>query len=397
MKDKTKMQLTDELSQLHQRIKKLEAMCKRVKKELQESEECYQNFIESARDAIYTLSLNGTLTSLNPAFENITGLSSDEWLGKQFSSIIHPDDLSAAMDSIQRVLLGEETPPFIELRILSKSGEYIIGEFRSSVKLKNGEVIGIQGIAHDITERKLTQEKLEQYREHLEELVVARTNELIKSNEQLQQEITERKQAEEKLQHILEKIRRSLEGTVNALSAAVEKRDPYTSGHQQRVARLAIAIAQEISLPKEQIDGVRIAGQLHDIGKITVPAEILSKPGKLTEIEFNLIKIHSQSGYDILKEIEFPWQIAKIVLQHHELIDGSGYPSGLSGEDILLEAKILVVADVVEAMSSHRPYRPVRGLDKAVEQISKNKGILYDTEVVDACINLFNKKSFTFS
>ena len=199
----------------------------------------------------------------------------------------------------------------------------------------------------------------------------------------------ERKRAKQKLQ-------KTLEETIYALASAIEMRDPYTAGHQKRVTKLACAIAKEMGLSKEQIEGIRMAGLIHDIGKISIPSEILTKPGKLNDLEYSLIKTHPQAGYNILKGIEFPWPVAQIVLQHHERMDGSGYPQGLCGKDILLEAGILAVADVVEAMSSHRPYRPAYGIDKALEEISKNKGILYDPEVVNACLRLFNQKGFKF-
>ena len=173
-------------------------------------------------------------------------------------------------------------------------------------------------------------------------------------------------------------------------------RDPYTAGHQHRVTSLACAIAEEMGLSKEKTEGIRMAGVIHDVGKIRVPAEILSWPGQLTEIDFNLIKTHPQVGYDILKQIELPHQVTKIMLQHHERLDGSGYPEGLKAKDILIEAKVLAVADVVEAMASHRPYRASLGIDKALEEISKNKGILYDPKVVDSCLKLFNEKNFEF-
>jgi len=177
----------------------------------------------------------------------------------------------------------------------------------------------------------------------------------------------------------------------------VEMRDPYTSGHQQRVASIAKAIAKEMGMPKEQIEGILMAGLIHDLGKIAIPAEILAKPGPITETEFELIKSHPDVGYEILKNIEFPWPIAHIVLQHHERIDGSGYPSGLSGNQILMEAKILGVADVVEAMASHRPYRPALGIDVALQEISKNSGLLYDPDVADACLTIFRQKGFKLS
>jgi PAS domain S-box-containing protein len=196
------------------------------------------------------------------------------------------------------------------------------------------------------------------------------------------------------LQQSLSSLGKALEGTVSALASVAEVRDPYTAGHQQRVTRLAVAIATEMGLPQEQIEGIHVAGSLHDVGKLYVPAEILSKPGRLSEVEFNLVKIHSQASYDILKNVEFPWPVAQIVLQHHERLDGSGYPQGLKGEDILLEAKILAVADVVEAMASHRPYRPALGIGQALDEISQKSGILYDSKVVDACFRLFYDKEF---
>jgi putative nucleotidyltransferase with HDIG domain len=174
----------------------------------------------------------------------------------------------------------------------------------------------------------------------------------------------------------------------------LEIRDPYTFGHQRRVTHLATAIAKEMALSPDQIEGIAVAGNLHDIGKINVPSEILNKPGKLSDIEFALIKSHPQAGYEIVKDIEFPWPVAEVLLQHHERMNGSGYPRGLAGGDILLEARIMAVADVVEAMASHRPYRPTLGIDKALEEIVQNKGILYDPDVVDACLKLFKEKGF---
>lgn len=212
----------------------------------------------------------------------------------------------------------------------------------------------------------------------------------------VQQDLTERTRAEENLQHTLGKLREATRGTIQLLASTVEVRDPYTAGHQQRVADLARSIATGIGLSEKQIDGIRLAGIIHDIGKISVPAEILSKPGRLSDSEFSIIRDHPQVGYDILKNIEFPWPIAQIVHQHHEKINGSGYPQGLSGEDILTEARILCVADVVEAMASHRPYRPSLGIDKALEEISEQRGILYDPNAVDACLELFTEKKFQF-
>lgn len=187
-------------------------------------------------------------------------------------------------------------------------------------------------------------------------------------------------------------IKTNIEGTIHAMALTVEMRDPYTAGHQRQAADLAGAIAEEMNIPGEQIDSIHLAGTIHDIGKMQVPTEILSKCGKLTELEYDMIKTHSQAGYDILKTIEFQWPIAEFVLQHHERIDGSGYPSGLNGNNIFMEARILSVADVVDAIIPHRPYRPALGIDKALEELSNNRGILYDSNVVDACLNVINEK-----
>ena len=190
-----------------------------------------------------------------------------------------------------------------------------------------------------------------------------------------------------------DKIKTNIEGTIHAMAMTVEMRDPYTAGHQRQVADLASAIAVKMGIPSEQSDSIHLAGTIHDIGKMQVPTEILSKCGKLTELEFDMIKTHSQAGYDILKTIEFQWPIAEFVLQHHERMDGSGYPSGLKAESILIEARILSVADVVDAIVPHRPYRPALGIEKAQEEIFDNRGIVYDSDVVDACLSIISENN----
>jgi len=223
---------------------------------------------------------------------------------------------------------------------------------------------------------------------------------LVKENKRLyeaaQKELAKRKQGEEKLKQYAVKLQELIKEIIQAIVLTTEMRDPYTSGHQRRVTQLACAIAREMGLNNKMMEEIRVAGTLHDIGKMYVPSEILTKPGRLTEPEFNMIKTHPEAGYNILKMIEFPWPVAPVVLQHHERIDGSGYPSGLSAKDIRPEARILAVADVVEAMSSHRPYRPARGIDKALEEVSQNRGILYDPAVVDTCLKLFAEERFKF-
>ncbi len=209
-------------------------------------------------------------------------------------------------------------------------------------------------------------------------------------------DLTELHQTKQDLQRSLQNFKEALDGTIRALTIAVETRDPYTAGHQVGVAKLACAIARELNFSDDQIEGLRVGCLLHDIGNLNVPAEILNKPGQLTEIEYTLLKTHPQFGHEILRRINFPWPVAKMVLQHHERLDGSGYPNGINGDEIMLEAKIIAVADVVEPISSHRPYRPALGIEKAIEEIEKGKGRLYDEEIVDICVRLIREKGFRF-
>ncbi|MCX5970064.1 MAG: HD-GYP domain-containing protein [Coprothermobacterota bacterium] len=208
-------------------------------------------------------------------------------------------------------------------------------------------------------------------------------------------DVTLARQAEELQVQSYRAVQKAVAGTIYAMARIVESRDPYTAGHQQGVARLAVAIGREMGLEHEQVNGLMMAALIHDLGKINVPSEILAKPTRLTPLEFSLIQTHSQSGYEILKEIEFPWPVARMVLEHHERFDGSGYPQGLSGEEILLEARILAVADVVEAMASHRPYRPALGIEAALEEIRAKRGTSFDPRVADACLTLFLEKGLT--
>ena len=199
------------------------------------------------------------------------------------------------------------------------------------------------------------------------------------------------------VQHSVDRLQKTIEEIIQAMTYIGEVRDPYTAGHERRVAQLTCAIARSMGLGDDEYEGLTMAAFVHDIGKILIPSDILSKPGHLTKPELDIIKDHTRIGYEILKNIEFPWPIANIVLQHHERMNGSGYPSGISGDKIILEARILAVADVVEAMSSHRPYRPALGIDKALAEIYMNRSTLYDPSVVDACMKIFNDKGFSFN
>jgi putative nucleotidyltransferase with HDIG domain len=229
----------------------------------------------------------------------------------------------------------------------------------------------------------------------LDELVKKQNAELVELNRDLEAKVRLKtidldRRAEE-LKASYEKIQMILDGTVLAMSRIVESRDPYTAGHQQQVTQIASIIAEKISLPPERVEAIRISAALHDIGKISVPSEILTKTSRLTDLERELVKTHSQNAYDILKAIDFPYPIADIILQHHERMDGSGYPQGLKGEEILLEARIVAVADVLEAMSAHRPYRPALGIEAAMEEITRHRGLLYDENVVDACLEIYRE------
>jgi PAS domain S-box-containing protein len=260
-----------------------------------------------------------------------------------------PESYSAHRERVEKRKLGEFVAPNYEIDIVRKNGE-------------------------------------------IRNLLVNRGEVLWNGDRQFQalyQDITARVQAEKGLDESHDKLRKTLDAVIQTMALTVEMRDPYTAGHQRRVAKLACAIAGELNLSQEKINGIRVTGIIHDIGKICVPSEILSKPGRITEAEFNLIKEHPRTGYDIIKGIDFPWPVAQAVLQHHERMNGSGYPGQLSGESIILEARVLAVSDTVEAMASHRPYRPALGFDKALDEVSQKKSVLYDSEVVDACLRVF--------
>ncbi|MEA1935380.1 MAG: response regulator [Thermodesulfobacteriota bacterium] len=327
----------------------------RAEEILRKSEKRFREMADLLPQTIFETDERGKLIFVNPNAYDAFGYTRKDFdKGLNALQMLTSDDRDRAGENIQKVLSGEKLGG-IDYTAQRKNGTSFSVIVYSSPLIHDNKVMGLRGILVDITERK---------------------------------------RAEEELKQSCEKLEGALEGTINALAATTERRDPYTAGHQQRVARLACAIAEEMNFSEKQIKEIHMSALIHDIGKINVPAEILSKPGQISEFEFGLIKTHPQVGYDILKEIEFPWPIAQIVFQHHERMDGSGYPQGLKGEEILLEARILGVADVVEAMSSHRPYRPAFSIDKALEEISQNKGILYDPEVVDACLRLFTEKGF---
>ncbi len=211
----------------------------------------------------------------------------------------------------------------------------------------------------------------------------------------LERQLEESRRTNEELERTATRLRETVDGAVTAIAKIVEARDPYTFGHQQRVSALAAAIARELGLINDEVEGIRIAGLIHDIGKVYVPAEILSKPRRLTDIEFSIVKMHPQVAYDVLAPIDFPWPIADYIIQHHERLDGSGYPNGLTDSQILRGSRILGVADVVEAMSSHRPYKVALGIDAALDEITAHAGELYDKDAAEACVTVFRERGFT--
>ncbi|MDX9896876.1 MAG: HD-GYP domain-containing protein [Desulfofustis sp.] len=283
-------------------------------------------------------------------------------------------------------------------KIITDRTETIWLKDQATVEVYEQDNISLSlGVLTIISKEMEAEDQLKRHHDFLEAIVQARTLELTNLNRQQQREIEKRRMAQERLSISNRQLQKSLDEIVNAMSLTLEERDPYTAGHQRRTATLSLAIGKLLGLQEDELHGLRMAGLIHDMGKIAVPGEILSKPGNLNEAEMQLIKRHPQVAYDILKQIDFPWPVDRIVLQHHEKLDGSGYPQGLKGGDILLEARILCVADVVETMETHRPYRPSLGRQAALEEIGRFRGILYDPQVVDACLTLLRERDFDYS
>jgi PAS domain S-box-containing protein len=328
---------------------------KKAEQALRESEERYKALYNRSLDCVFVLDLEGQFIDANQAALALLGYDRTEISSLNISSLLDERDLSKGLQDINEIIQTGFQKEISIYRLRRKDGGIVYVETQGSIIYSDDKPHSIQGIARDITERI---------------------------------------QAEDDRKQSFEQTRKALGATTHAISSLVETRDPYTAGHQRKVADLAQSIATEMNLSSDQIDGLRMAATIHDLGKISIPAEILAMPRKLTDFEFNLMKTHPQSGYGILKGIEFPWPIARMILEHHERVNGSGYPNGLTGDNLLLESRILAVADVVEAMASHRPYRPALGIDAALREIDKNKGVLYDLEVVDACLRIFNTKNY---
>jgi PAS domain S-box-containing protein/putative nucleotidyltransferase with HDIG domain len=323
---------------------------KQAEEALRASEERIRNLADLLPQAVYESNSQGMVTYMNRIAREQYRYSDDDLaIGISVAQLVAPEERLKVVEHMNDPLsIG--LPNRQEYTAINKDGRTFPAVGYSSIIFKNDHIAGLRVITIDITEQQKTREKL----------------------------------------------LNSMKSTIAAVALTTELRDPYTAGHQQRVAKLASAIAGEMGLEKDRASGLRLAGIVHDIGKMYVPSEILSKPGRLSDIEFSLIKLHPEAGYNVLKDIEFPWPIAQTILQHHERLDGSGYPKGLKGEDIILEARILAVSDVVEAMASHRPYRAAIGIEKALDEIRQHKGSLFDADVVEACLRLFDK-GFTFN
>jgi PAS domain S-box-containing protein len=328
---------------------------KRAEEELRKSEENFRLSLDDSPLGVRIVTMEGETLYANQATLKIYGY--------------------ARIEELKRTPIKERYTPesYAEFKTRKEKrerGEVGPSEYEISIVRKNGEVRHIQVFRKEIWWNGARQFQV------------------------IYQDITDRKRVEVELQKTLDSLKKAVSANIQIMVSAVEMRDPYTAGHQIRSANLACVVATEMGLPQDKIDGLRMASSIHDIGKLSIPAEILSKPTKLTDIEFSLIKEHSQSGYEMLKNVESPWPLAQIVYQHHERMNGSGYPRNLKGDEILIEARIMAVADVVEAMASHRPYRSALGIEAALEEIEKNKGILYDNDVAVACLRLFREKGY---
>ncbi|MDO9530283.1 MAG: HD domain-containing phosphohydrolase [Syntrophales bacterium] len=356
----------EDVSTLQQRIRELEQSVvesRQTEEALRESEAKFRFLSENMVDVAFMVDMNLRTTYVSPSVERILGFTPEERKNQQVEEQLHPQSLQliseALAEELGREKAGDADPDRSHTLLLNcyhKDGSIKTLETNlRGVRDSKGALTGFHGLSRDITESK---------------------------------------NAEDDMMKTLESLRKALRATIQVMISTMEARDPSTAGHQSRSADLAQAIATEMGLSQDTIEGIAMAGSIHDIGKLSIPSEILSKPAKLSELEFFLVQEHPGTGYEILKDIEFSWPLAEIVFQHHERMDGSGYPRNMKGDDILMEARILAVADVVEAMSSHRPYRVAWSIEATLKEISENRGILYDTDVVDACLRLFREKGF---
>jgi PAS domain S-box-containing protein len=320
---------------------------------LRDANERYRALVEQS--VVGTYVLDGELiTYASPRMEEIFGYPPGGLDGLSVNDLVVPGDYEKVLRRIERRFSDGGKLARYQFRCRRRDGRAIVLEVDGALARIGGKEL-IVGVAHDVTERSMVETRERDHLRRIEEAVM---------------------------------------GTITVVSRMVELRDPYTAGHEARVAEVAVAIGQEMRLPADRLEGLSLAASIHDLGKIAIPSDILAKPGKLSEIEYEYVKHHAQAGYELLQGLSFPWPLADMVRQHHERIDGSGYPLGLKGAEILLEARILAVADVVEAMASHRPYRASRGVEVALEEIERNAGVLYDAEVAATCLRLFREKGY---
>ncbi|MFW6150768.1 MAG: HD domain-containing phosphohydrolase [Chloroflexota bacterium] len=323
-----------------------------------------QMLLERAGDMIWTVDLNMHPTYISPSVERELGYTVEEALATRMEDVFTPKSYTRAMKVLGEEMAREKRPETdpnrtrtVELDLVHRDGHVVPVEVNYSfLRSSDGRPTELLAVVRNIRKRK---------------------------------------EAEHNFRQSTERMMNALEGTIQAMAMLVEMKDPYTAGHQRRVADLACAIGSRMNLPQDTITGLRLAGLVHDIGKVRIPTEILTNPNGLTEAEFSIIKVHPTTGHEILGSIDFPWPIAEAVYQHHERLDGSGYPRGISDRDIITEARILAVADVVEAIASHRPYRPARGVDAALQEVLDQRGLLYDPGAVDACLALFRQDGYT--
>ncbi len=328
---------------------------KKAERELRVSEENFRRLMEESPLGITIVSEDGETFFINAAALEMFGCESiEEWRETPVEQRYSKTSYAEHRRRRARRKQGKTIPPEYEVEIVTKGGE------KRRLQVWRRPVVWNSAECYQVVYR----------------------------------DVTEIHNAQESLSRTLDRLQRSFFNIIRVMVSTVEARDPYTAGHQFRVANLAGAIAKELRLPPATVECVRMAGAIHDVGKLSVPGEILSKPARVSEVEHSLIRRHPRVGYEMLKDVEFPWPIAEIVYQHHERMDGSGYPRNLKGDEIRMEARIVAVADVVEAISSHRPYRPALGWDSAMEEISRNRGVLYDVDVVDACLRLFQEKGY---
>jgi len=350
---------------------------KRAEAALKGSEERLRAILEGSPTPTFVIDRSHRLIGWNKALEELTGVRSDD--------VIDTDGHS-------KILYGEKRPTVADLLVdgaadlTAEIRKWYGGHYRRSELLEE---------AYEATGPFSFPGKEPHWLHFTSAAIRDAKGGMIGAIETMT-DISPLKRAEDELRENVERLKKVMSGVIRAIDVIVETRDPYTAGHQHQVARLATTIATEMGLPADTVEAIYVAASIHDLGKIYVPAEILSKPGRISDIERGFIRTHPQVGYDILKSIDFPWPIAEIVLQHHERMDGSGYPRGLKDGDIRIEARILGLADVVESMGSHRPYRPTLGIEKALDEIRTNRGILYDSDVVDVCLALFQEKGFRF-